>query len=649
MRKSSIFHALLIAVIALLTIFPTPCAGSGGSCLEFEDRWPYGVAEAVAFSGHIVAHSNGSALRFVNLGDPEFPALMGEVILPRSISDIELVPERSIALVSCRESGLQVIDYSDPAEPVIASVLDDYGFIWMAVAKGTVAFVATTDALLSFDISDPTNLHLLDSPDPPIGASDAVIAGDLLFVTTSDWDLAIFDISDPLNPAPISETHDSPGVNLAVSGDFLFGTGGYSISVFDISNPITPVDLGHVTSSTDARFNSLATNGSILFGTTSFSPTPNDKTGVMVFEMTPENEIVEIGLWESDARTWGIAIVDGIAAVADGLRGLRVLDVGEPTVLTVLSSINGIGGITRVVEKDGFFIAAESGHGLRVIDLESPLPEQTVARLPLPPGAADLALMGDFAVVAGGSGGVHIVDISSPTVPVLIASVSLPDTAYQVVVQPPYAYVAAGEAGLRILDLSNPQAPQEIGHWSEPRTRFTDVSVSGNTAYLLSPDDNRGFVQIDISTPSEPTTMGGWKTAQTIYARSINAFGERLFFCSFISGMGPILTEFDPDDLSTFFGIGTLPLFNSCWDLAIVGRRLFVPQFGSIMTCGFSKDGKIPVYGEEPFPEIARRLTYAAGRLLAPSSAGGFLVYDARGCFPWKPHVPNPNQPEFAY
>ena len=628
MRTPSIFHALLITAFALLTIFPTPCAGSGGSCLEFEGRWPYGVAETVAFSGSTVAYSAGSVLRFVRLDDPENPVQLGEVTLPESARHIELVAERSIALVVCNQRGLHVIDYSDPAEPVIASALDGYDYTQAAVAKGTIAFVTTSDGLLSVDFSDPTDLQLLGSPDPTIGASSAVISENFLFVTTSDGDLAIYDISDPVQPVQVSVTDSYPGLNLAVSGNFLFGTAGNSISVFDISNPITPSYLGYFISSTDARFNSLAINGSFLFGTTSFSPVPNEKTGVMVFEMTPENEIVEIGLWESDARTWGIAIVDGIAAVANSHRGLQVLDVGEPTALSVVSAIDGIGSINSVVKKAGFFIAAESGHGLRVIDLESPLPEQTVARLPLPPGAADLALMGDFAVVAGGSGGVHIVDLSSPLTPTLVAGVEFSDKAYRVVVQPPLAFVAAGTAGLRILDLTNPSDPQEIGHWLDPLVNFTVVSVAGDLAYLLSRDPDGPYVQIDISTPSNPTLVAGGKTRQTRYSRTINAFGNRLFYCFFLTDVGPFLSELDPDELEFWPGLGTLPVYNSCWDLAATGSLLFVPQFGSIMTCGFAKNGVIPVYGQAPVPGYPFRLTYASGKLLATSSDGGFVVFN---------------------
>ncbi len=618
MRKPSIFRAFLLTVIAFLTFLPTPCTGSAGSCLEFEQRWPYGESEAVAFANGIVAYSAGSVLRFVQLDDPENPVQLGEVTLPQQAYDVELVPERSIALVSCKQSGLQVIDYTNPAEPVIASVLDSHGYTWTAVAKGTIAFVATSDTLLSVDFSDPTNLQLLDSPDPTIGAYDAVISGALLVVTTSDWDLAFFDISDPAAPTTISVAEHGGGMNLIVSGEFLFQTWENGIRFFDISDPSIPEYLGIGQSSLSPWFAGLAASGPFLFATAY-------DVGVQVFEKTEENEIVEIGLWESDARTRGITVVDGAAAVADGHRGLQILDVGEPTAPSVVSSIDGVGFTNRVVEKDGFFIGAESGYGLRVIDLDSPLAEQTVARLQLPSGGADLALMGDFAVVAAGSTGVHIVDLSSPLNPILVASVSMADKTYRVVLQPPSADIAAGNSGLRILDLSDPSAPQEIGHWTEYFFRATDVAATGSTVLLADPDGNISLAEIDVTDLTEPAAVS---VRAGEYGRTVEAAGEQQFLCFYGPSVGPHLVQLDPEDTSNPSGLGILPLGASCWDLAIVGQRLLVPQVDSIMTCGFANDGVIPVFGQEPFPEYPWRLTYASGRLLATSTAGGFVVFN---------------------
>ncbi len=635
-------NLVLGLIFVLLVGVPTFSSASGGSCLEFEGRWPYGEAEAVAFSGSTVAYSAGSVLRFIQLDDPENPVRLGEVTLPQNVRDIELVPERSIALVSCDGNGLQVIDYSNPATPVIASVLDGYGAAWTAVAKGNVAFVGFSEALVSVDISDPSNLQLLDFPEPTIGAYDAVISGSMLLVTPATGGLAIFDISDPLTPTTLSMSYLEAGWNLAVSGTFLFGTIENNIVVVDFSDPVNPEDAGYVQSSLSPWFEGIAASGPFVFTTA-------DDVGVQIFEWTEVHEFVPVGLWESVASIRGIQVIDDIATVADGHNGLQILNVGEPGSPSVLAAIEGIGSINNVVKKDGFLIGAESGHGLRVVDLESPLPEQTVARLPLPPGAADLALMGNFAVVAGGSGGLHIVDISSPLNPILVASVTVPDKAYRVVVQAPLAFVAAGAGGLRIFDLSDPGSPLEIGHWLDNTNRFTVVSVSGDLAYLLSRDRNGPVVQIDISTPSEPTPVSYHKVAETRYSRTINASGNQLFYCSYLSGLGALLTEFDPGELDAPFGIGALALQFSCYDLAVVGSRILVPQIDSIMTCGFSKDGRIPVFGQEVFPGVAWRMTYSSGKLLPTSSAGGFLVYDARGCLMFAPNVPIPDPAEYAY
>jgi hypothetical protein len=69
-----------------------------------------------------------------------------------------------------------------------------------------------------------------------------------------------------------------------------------------------------------------------------------------------------------------------------------------------------------------------------------------------------------------------------------------------------YAYIAAHAAGLRIVDVSDPAAPVEVGSYEfEPTPAVTGIVVSGNLAYLASPD---GLRIVDVSQPTQPVEIG---------------------------------------------------------------------------------------------------------------------------------------------
>ena len=64
-----------------------------------------------------------------------------------------------IAYVADSESGLQVIDVSDPTSPHIIGSVDTPGFAYSVHIEDTYAYVADGD-LRIVDVSDPTSPHI---------------------------------------------------------------------------------------------------------------------------------------------------------------------------------------------------------------------------------------------------------------------------------------------------------------------------------------------------------------------------------------------------------------------------------------------------------------------------------------------------------
>jgi hypothetical protein len=168
-----------------------------------------------------------------------------------------------------------------------------------------------------------------------------------------------------------------------------------------------------------------------------------------------------------------VVVRDGIAYVADGLEGLRIVDVSDPTAPVDL----------------GFWILTAEAVALDVDDA------------------------GDIAYVGGMNNLLHVVDVSDPSSPLGLSTVNIPEVPFGVDVEDGIAYVAAGPAGLRIIDVTDPLAPRNIGSFTVPGARcdndWQPIVVSGTTVYqAVCPSSTSRIEVLDASDPAHPVEIG---------------------------------------------------------------------------------------------------------------------------------------------
>ena len=127
---------------------------------------------------------------------------------------------------------------------------------------------------------------------------------------------------------------------------------------------------------------------------------------------------IELGSIETDSA-FGVSVVGGLAYVADGSSGLRVIDVSNPAAPVEVGSID------------------------------------------TPDFAYGVSVVGGLAYVADGSS-VRVIDVSNPAVPVELGSIET-EFAYGVSVVGGLAYVVDSFFGLRVVAVSHPALPVDLG------------------------------------------------------------------------------------------------------------------------------------------------------------------------------------------
>ncbi len=212
------------------------------------------------FSGIAVSGSNSftasklGTVQMLSLLSPEAPSLVNEVALSDSAHHIAI--EDSIAVVALGSKGMQILSFALPSQPkVIGSYFakpdsTHYNSTIEVALRKQHAFIAFRDSGIHIvDISDPANpqfvSHFRFNQSVPIYA--IAVTDSFMYVAAQEWTLSIINIADPKAPA-FYGFYSMPGgvkdtaVDVALFGKYaavLFPTQG--IHVVDVSTPSQPL------------------------------------------------------------------------------------------------------------------------------------------------------------------------------------------------------------------------------------------------------------------------------------------------------------------------------------------------------------------------------------------------------------------------
>ncbi len=337
------------------------------------------------------------------------------------------------------------------------------------------------------DVSDATRITDLGQVDAhfigPWAKADAVdrrdIARDHAYLGNAFGRpprLQILDLADTSHSGPQAE-YEIPGVDAAVSvsdstlyvgADFVGG-----VRILDVTDPAQPIEIGSFHTPGSA-YKTVVRNGVAYVA--------DGVTALSIYDVSEPSSVHQVGSYDtpspkpnSPAAGSGndVALQDHFAFLAQGWRGLRILDVADPANPIEISSV-ALQGDARAVAVDGTFAYVILAPGsLAVIDISDPTSAAQVASYDLRGNARSVAVTGKLAYVpsaarlkldAGGlhvvsSAGLHVIDIADPAHPVEVAFAPTPAPGTSVRVSVDRVYVAAGEAGLLAFRISRSGGP----------------------------------------------------------------------------------------------------------------------------------------------------------------------------------------------
>ncbi|MFN6032903.1 MAG: DUF4347 domain-containing protein, partial [Dolichospermum sp.] len=160
------------------------------------------------------------------------------------------------AYVADSDSGLQIIDISNPSTPTLKGNYNTSGAAFGVQVVSNYAYVADVySGLQIIDISNPTTPTLKGNYDTSGWAYGVQVVGNYAYVADYFSGLQIIDISNPTTPT-LKGNYDTSGYaqGVQVVGNYAYvADDGSGLQIIDISNPSTPTLKGNYNTSGNAR------------------------------------------------------------------------------------------------------------------------------------------------------------------------------------------------------------------------------------------------------------------------------------------------------------------------------------------------------------------------------------------------------------
>ncbi len=239
-------------------------------------------------------------------------------------------------------SGLEIVDITNPTNPVVLGGYDPVGYYYVqcAAAQGNYAYVCVGTAagyspagsygLQVLDVTDKTNPQVVNSIVLSGSPNEIKIVGNYAFVADDTAGLVILDISNPTNPVQVGNcVTSSNAYDVAIQGNYAYVADYYAgLRIIDISNLTNPVEVGYCDTQVGYLNTPGIANGVSVNSTYAFLA--DGQSGLRIINITNPTNPVEISHYDSVSYTYAVVAQNNYVYIADYAGGIRAIDISNP-------------------------------------------------------------------------------------------------------------------------------------------------------------------------------------------------------------------------------------------------------------------------------------------------------------------------------
>ncbi|MEO8232335.1 MAG: T9SS type A sorting domain-containing protein [Ignavibacteriota bacterium] len=313
-------------------------------------------------TGHVfVANRNPApGISAINVSNPSSPVTTSFLAAVPAATGSAFIPfyYNGKTYVAYGSAGLRILDVQNPSNVSLLGTADLGGDSRAVVVSGNYAYVAARDSgVYVVDVTNPAvpiKIKTLQTP----RARGIAINGSIVYVAASDSGMGMIDISNPTNPIILGYTGTEVyGENVSVNGTIAGITDYGQITFYDLTNPVNPIKKGSTGSFTTGN------EGFSINGNYAFVP---DGDSLKLFNITDLNSPTLTSKIYTGGYGYMSAVDGDYCYVASEGTGVRAINISNPTVPVESAFYDDVPQSRGVAVNGKYVYVAEKGDGLTV-------------------------------------------------------------------------------------------------------------------------------------------------------------------------------------------------------------------------------------------------------------------------------------------
>ena len=261
-----------------------------------------------------------------------------------------------------------------------------------------------------------------------------------------------------------------------------------------------------------------------------------------------------------------IIINNKLAYIADGHKGLTVINIDNYQQMRLIGSYNKLGNVEKISLRGNRLITANTEGQLHLLDISNPIKPVVISSFNTHKKINDINFAGSHALVTHPDHQVSVNFITETMPPISTEGVTLGGSRRGQIVNN-LMYVADWFSGLHIYDISN---PNNIKHVSNYHTKGSSKGVLVHNGIAFVGDDDHGLQIIDVSDINNPQWIS--ELATTGLAYTMKLIGTILYLADHRGGFHII----DVSNIQHPVRLGGIDTPGKAWAIDVFKGRAYV-------------------------------------------------------------------------
>ena len=501
----------------------------------------------------------------------------------QSVEDICVVGD--YAYVSTRDSGLCILDVSDPAEPLEIACYEFDTPVSKSLVSNDILYVLSWDALNIFSVAEPADPQWLGTfTYEETELKYLALSGYYAYLAGTDNQFLIVNVSNPAQP--FLESTQAVGFNyirdmVVADGHLLIANQTSGLQIYDVIYPSEPQFQGVY--QTHFVISSIAVSGDYVYVGSDNEVTAN---GLFIIDISQPSMPVPVGYMQTQ-QIRDIS-VSGSHILLRMYTTVQVVDVSAPQQPVIDYTYSHPYFIyASTASENRLFLGTTHNAGVRLSILDvSDLSEFSVLGHYGPlPEISDLARLGDTVFLTSDNTSLMAVSTTIPEHPVLLGELPLDVEGGPSLVLGSRLYTVVQENLIKIVDISSPAQMAVLGT-IDCGAEVLSLVASGNYLYA-GLRYQHGIKIFDVSAPDAVTQAGSIDIFYNINSMALD--GDYLF----VTAHG--ITVYDISNLSSPQQVWTTSIDLNWSNLQKVGDFLYATGY-TTLDIFFCSNPELPVF-----------------------------------------------------